>query len=60
MDRRTANLLQGGILVALVWFTSFDVDRPMKQQPVSQEQTAAFQQHVSSIKQLSQPRHPGL
>ena len=41
MDRRRANLLQGGALLALFLLTSRDVERTMKQQPLSEEQKQA-------------------
>ena len=56
MDRRTANLLQGLGLGFIFFITSRDVDRTMKQEPVSASQTKSFADYIDSRK----PRAPYL
>lgn len=48
MDRRRANLLQGGALLAFLIISSRDVERTMQQQPVSEEQKQAPRESVDS------------
>lgn len=44
---RGAKVMQLGALLAAGWLASYDVDRTMRQKPMTPEQTAAVQALVS-------------
>ena len=54
MQRWQANALQAVVLGTLVFIASKDVERTMRQQPVTVEQNAALQQHLNELRKKQQ------